>query len=126
MDFDTLVLINREVVSLTKEKHEFTEEDERRIRSMLKDVEQLGDDVDSEDAIIGKASLLIFRIASGQYFHEGNKRTALVAGLSFLQMNRFSADIKNADLVAVVDRAGIATATLNDVRAVLRRLVRNV
>lgn len=126
VDFDTLILINREVVSLTRETHEFTDEDERRIRSMLNDVEHLSDDVDPKEMIIGKASLLIFRVASGQYFHEGNKRTALVAGLSFLQMNGFTADIRNADLIAVIDRAGVAAATLNDVQAVLKRMIRNV
>lgn len=126
IDFDALILINKEVVSLTKEKHEYTEEDERRIRSLLKDVEQLGVEADFEEEILGKASLLIFKIASGQYFHEGNKRTALVAGLAFLQMNGYTLDIKNADLVGVVDRAGISTATLNDVQAALRRLNRSV
>ncbi|MDV3294164.1 MAG: Fic family protein [Nitrososphaerales archaeon] len=126
MNFDALILINREVVSLTGEKHEYTEEDERRIRSLLMDVEQLGVRGEYREEILAKVSLLIFRIASGQYFHEGNKRTALVAGLAFLQMNGYTLDIKDTDLVSVIDRAGISTATLNDVQAVLRRLVRDV
>lgn len=126
MDFDSLVLINKEVVSLTKEKHEYTDEDERRIRSLLRDVEQLEVGADLQEAILGKAAVLIFRIASGQYFHEGNKRTALVAGLSFLRMNGFTADVEDVNLVAVVDRAGISTATLIDVQAALRNLIRNV
>jgi len=126
MDFNALILINKEVVSLTGEKHEYTEEDERRIRSLLKDVEQREVEADFEEEILAKTSLLVFRIASGQYFHEGNKRTALVAGLAFLQMNGYTLDIKNTDLVAVVDRAGISAATLNDVHAALRRLIRSV
>lgn len=126
IDFEALVLINKKVVSLTREKHEYTEEDERRIRSLLQEVEELEVGVDSEAVILDKASLLIFRVASGQYFHEGNKRTALVAGLSFLQMNGFAADVENTDLVAVVDRTGISTASLNDIRDVLRRLIKSV
>jgi death-on-curing family protein len=121
-----LVLINKKVTSLTGEKHEYTDEDERRIRSMLKDVEKLGANYNSMDAMLEKVSLLVYRVASGQYFHEGNKRTALVAGLSFLQMNGFTADIEDSDLVAVIDRAGVSNATLNDVRMKLGKLIRNV
>ena len=126
IDFKALVLINKEVVSLTGEKHEYTEEDERRIRKSLNDVERLGIEEDPRDEILAKASLLMFRIASGQYFHEGNKRTALVAGLAFLQMNGHTFDIKDPGLVEVIDRAGISTATLNDVHEALRRLIRDV
>ena len=65
-------------------------------------------------------------MASGQYFHEGNKRTALVAGLAFLRMNGYSLDIRDEEFVSVLDRAGISTANLTDVRKTIRRLVRNV
>lgn len=70
--------------------------------------------------------MLIFKIASGQNFQEGNKHTALVAGLAFLRMNGSTFDIKDAELVSVIDRAGVATATLRDVKDVLRRLVEHV
>ena len=126
LDFDSLILINKEVVSLTNERHEYTDEDGRKIRSMLNDIEKLKVNEDLQEAILDKAAFLIFRIASGQYFHEGNKRTAIVAGVSFLRMNGFAANVEDANLVAVVDRAGISTATLNDVKAVLRNLIRNV
>jgi death-on-curing family protein len=124
IDFETLVLINQKVVALTKEKHEYTTEDEDRIRQLLKDVEMLGG-ADPRETVLGKAALLMFRIASGQYFHEGNKRTALVAGLSFLQMNGLTADIEDPNLVGVVDRAGVANASLKDVQDVLRGLIRS-
>ena len=76
VDFGTLVAINREVVSLTGEKHEFTDEDERRMKSLLKEVEDAAAADDYDAQILEKASLLVFRIAAGQHFHEGNKRTA--------------------------------------------------
>jgi death-on-curing protein len=126
LDIDSLILINKEVFSLTKEKHEYTGEGERKIRIMLNDVERLEVGENLQETVLEKVALLIFRIASGQYFHECNKRTALVAGLSFLRMNGFTADVEDANLVAVVDRAGISTATLNDVQVVLRNLIRNV
>lgn len=125
IDFKTLVLINREVVSLTGEKHEYAEEDETRIKSFLKEIKELIID-DPNAEILEKASLLTFRIASGQHFHEGNKRTALVAVLAFLRMNRYTLDIRDLGLVTVVDRAGISTANLNDIRTTLKTLIRVV
>ena len=68
----------------------------------------------------------MFRIATGQHFHEGNKRTSLVAGLAFLNMNGYTMDIRDKDLVAVIDRAGIAAASFNELHDAIKRLVRNV
>jgi prophage maintenance system killer protein len=127
IDFDTLVRINKEAASLTADKHEYTAEDERRMRSLLKRVEEVEPaNGRTEAEILEKASLLMYGIASGQHFHEGNKRTALVAGLAFLEMNGLTLDIKNPDLLAVVDKAGISAAGLNDVRGILQKLIRNV
>ena len=65
-------------------------------------------------------------VFSGQNFHEGNKRTALVAGLAFLKMNGYTLDIKDSRLVSVVDKAGMATVTLKEVEAVIQKLVKRV
>jgi len=40
-------------------------------------------------------------------------------------MKEYTTDIRNPELVAAVDKAGVSTATLNDVKAVLRKLIRN-
>jgi death-on-curing family protein len=125
IDFETLVLINKRVVSLTGEEHSYEQEDERRARSLLEHVEDLKA-ASRRDEVLQKASLLIFGLASGQYFHEGNKRTALVAGLAFLELNGLTMDIKDPALVSVVDRAGISTATLNEVLEIIKRLIRDV
>lgn len=126
LDFDNLVLTNREVVSLTGEKHEYDEEDEKRMKILLRSVKDLDAGETGKKVIIGKAALLIFKVASGQNFHEGNKRTALVAGLAFLKMNGYTLDIKDARLVSVVDKAGMATVTLKEVEAVIQKLVKRV
>jgi len=126
LDFDALVLINKEVVSLTGEEHQFNGEDARGMKSLLRDVEEAGAGEDLEETLLAKASLLMFRIASGQHFHEGNKRTALVAGIAFLQMNGRAVDIRDEGLVGVIDRAGVGRATLNDLTAKLRSLVKHV
>lgn len=118
--------INRDVVALTKDLHEYTEEDERKLRIKLAGIESEGSDEDFKEAVMRKASLLMSGIASGQHFHEGNKRTALVAGSAFLKMNGYELDLKAPDLVAIMDKAGVGLATLNDVHETVKRLVRVV
>ena len=126
LEFLTLAMINREVVSLTNELHEYTGEDEKRLKALVNEVEQRANSEEFNEAIIQKGSLLMYRIATGQHFHEGNKRTALVAGSAFLQMNGHSIDMKDSRLVSVIDKAGIAKASLNDVYEVVKKLIRNV
>lgn len=120
MDFEALVGVNREVVALTGETHGYTSADGQKLSELTREVEQRSDNQEFEDAVPEKAALLVFKVASGQYFHAGNKRTALVAGLVFLAKNGFRADITNADFVSIVDRAGIGAADLDDVYGAIR------
>jgi len=123
VDFETLLGVNMAVVDLTREKHEYTSADGRKLRSLVKEVEQRADNQEFEDAVAEKAALLVYDIARGQYFHAGNKRTALIAGLAFLVKNGHSIDIENDEFVSAVDKAGIAAADLDDLYAVIRGLV---
>ena len=123
LDFETLVEVNVAVVALTKEKHEYTAADGRKLKSLVKEVEQRADNQDFEEAVADKAALLVYDIARGQYFHAGNKRTALLAGLAFLAKNGYSADIESEDFVATVDKVGIAAADLDALFAVMKRLI---
>ena len=100
IDFETLVLINKKVVSLTGEEHRYEHEDERRARSLLEQIENLNA-ASRREEILQEASLLVFGLASAQYFHEGNKRTALVAGLAFLELNGSTRDVKDPALVSL-------------------------
>lgn len=118
--------INRDVVALTKDLHEYTEDDEEKLKIKLAGIESEGSDEDFKEAVMRKASLLMFGIASGQHFHEGNKRTALVAGSAFLKMNGYELDLKAPDLAAIMDKAGVGLATLNDVHETVKRFVRDV
>lgn len=122
MDFETLVGVNKEVVALTGEAHQYSGADGEKLSSLIKEVELRADNQDPEEAVPEKASLLVFKVASGQYFHAGNKRTALVAGLAFLAKNGYRVDITDAEFVSTVDRAGIAAASLDDLYGVMRRL----
>lgn len=123
MDFPTLVGVNTEVVLLTGEPHEYSSADGQKLESLLAEVESRADNQDFEQAVPEKASLLIFKIASGQYFRAGNKRTALVAGLAFLRKNGFKVDMKNPEFVSTVDKVGMAAATLDDLFNVMTGLV---
>jgi len=123
MDFDTLLLVNKEVASLTGEPYEYSKADGRKLAGLIKEVEQRADNQDFDEAVAEKAALLVFKVASGQYFRSGNKRTALVAGLVFLVKNGYTLDLENAELVTTVDKAGIAAADLDDLYGVMRELV---
>ncbi len=125
LDFSALVLINKEVVALTGEAHEHDEEDDRKLKALAKEVSESFSEQDFESRLVKEASLLAYKLATGQHFHEGNKRTALVAASAFLQMNGRSMNIKDDALVAVIDRAGVGRATLNEVQEAIGRLVRN-
>ncbi len=126
LDLETLVRINKRIVSLTRDKHEYTEEDKRSLRDLLAAVENTANEEERVESLIRKASLLVLRIASGQHFHEGNKRTALVAAESFLKVNGYTIDIQDSDIVDIVDKASIGQASLSKVDMISRRLIRNV
>ncbi len=123
MDFEALVTANREVVMLTNELHEFTPADGEKLKELLDEVKKRASNARFEAAVSEKAALLVFKIASGQHFHGGNKRTALVAGLVFLRKNGHKIDITDSDLVSTVDKAGMAAASLDDLYAVVEELV---
>jgi len=124
MDFESLADINKAVVSLTREEHEYSPADGKKLRNLLKEVGERAENEDFEDAVAQKAALLVYDIARGQYFRAGNKRTALVAGLAFLAKNGKSISIKDPLFVETVDKAGIAAADLEDLLTVMNDLMK--
>jgi prophage maintenance system killer protein len=123
MDFDSLVEINREVVMLTSEPHEFSQADGEKLKELLAEVEGRASNEKPDESINEKAALLVFKLASGQHFRAGNKRTALVGGQVFLRKNGRTMDITDPDLVSTVDRVGIAAAILDDLYGVMKGLI---
>jgi prophage maintenance system killer protein len=123
MDFDTLLQVNKGVASLTGEPYEYSKADGRKLVSLIKEVEQRANNQDFDEAVAEKAALLVFKVASGQYFRSGNKRTALVAGFVFLVKNGYTMDLENAEFVTTVDKAGMAAADLDDLYGVMKELV---
>jgi len=123
VDFETLIGVNKAVVALTKENHEYSAADARKLRSLVREVEERADNQEFEEAVAEKAALLVYDIARGQYFHAGNKRTALVAGLVFLVKNGHTVNIEDEEFVSTVDKAGIAAADLDDLYSLIRGLI---
>jgi prophage maintenance system killer protein len=119
LDYDALIGVNKAVVALTKERHAFADADGEKLQALIKEVEARADNRTPEEAIPDKASLLVFKIASGQYFHAGNKRTALVAGAAFLKKNGYSLDLRDPGLVSAVDKVGMGAASLDELFAVM-------
>jgi len=124
MDFDSLLAVNQEVVLLTSEPHEFSAADGRKLKELLAEDEGRAANEKPAEAIADKAAFLIFKIASGQHFKAGNKRTALVAGQVFLLKNGYSIDISHQDLVSAVDKVGMAAASLDDLYEVIEGLAK--
>jgi len=122
MTLEDLAAINREVVALTNEPHEYSAADGEQMEELLAEVERRTSEGE-QGAIAEKAALLVYKIASGQHFHGGNKRTALVAGEVFLLKNGRKIDFTDSSLVSVVDRVGIAAASLDDLRVVIEGLM---
>ena len=125
-DFQAITKINRKVVSLTSDEHAYTKEDEQKVRRLLSNVRKTANDEELSEAIIQKTSLLIFQIAGGQHFHEGNKRTALAAAEAFLKFNGHTMNMGDRALLDVVYKAGIGKAGLSNVKDIVRRLIRSV
>jgi len=123
MDLKTLLEVNRVVVALTGESYQYSAADGRKLSKLVKEVEKRADNQGYEDAVAEKAALLVYKIASGQYFHAGNKRTALVAGATFLNKNGKVLDMENEEFVSTVDKVGIAAADLDDLYAKIEALM---
>jgi prophage maintenance system killer protein len=125
-DFQAIVRINRRVVSLTSDEHAYMKDDEQRIRRLLANVRKIAKKEEPSESIVQKTSLLIFGIAGGQHFHEGNKRTALAVAEAFLKFNGYTMDLKDTSLLDVVYKASIGQARLSNVRDTIRPLIRSV
>jgi death-on-curing protein len=121
--FDTLLAVNKEVVRLTNEPHQYTPADGEKLKELLAEVEARANNEKFEDAVAEKAVLLVFKIASGQHFRSGNKRTAMVAGLVFLRKNGFSIEIDSEAFASTVDKVGIAASNFDDLYEVMKGLI---
>jgi prophage maintenance system killer protein len=123
MDFEAVVDVNKEVVALTGEPCEYSAADGEKLSALVKEVELRADNQEFLDSLTDKAALLVFKAASGQYFRAGNKRTAMVLGLAFLNKNGYSINIQDVEFLSAVDNAGVGAAGLDELYGIVRRLI---
>ncbi|HEV2137468.1 MAG TPA: Fic family protein [Nitrososphaerales archaeon] len=124
VDFEAVVGVNREVVALTGEPCEYSTADGKKLSELVKEVELRADNQEFQDAVTDKASLLVFKTATGQHFRAGNKRTALVLGLVFLRKNGYTVNIQDTEFVSAVDKAGMGAAGLDELYSIVRRMIK--
>ncbi|MFY3741770.1 MAG: death-on-curing protein [Candidatus Nitrosomirales archaeon] len=116
--FEAIVAFNeREVIGSSEE---YRLEDEKRLRKILDDVKEYGEGLSTKDALMKKASLLIFRITLVQPFHEGNKRTAYVSAKAFLNDNGFSILAPKEEVFEILEGVVFGRIDLNHVETWLK------
>lgn len=121
--FEAIVEFNKHEVSSSSEEYKL--EDENRLRKILEGVRQQGEDLPTKEALIKKASFLLFRITSVQPFHEGNKRTAYVTTKAFLNANGFSIHVSKEEVFEILEGIVFGRIHLNHVEEWLKdRLIK--
>jgi len=121
--FEAIVEFNRQEVTSSSEQYEL--EDENRLRKILEDVKREGESLPTKEALIKKASFLLFRITSVQPFHEGNKRTAYVTTKAFLNANGFSIHVSKKEVFEILEGIVFGRIHLNHVEEWLKdRLIK--
>lgn len=116
--FEAIVEFNRQEVTSSSEQYKL--EDENRLRKILEDVKKQGEELSIKEALIKKASFLLFRITSVQPFHEGNKRTAYVTTKAFLNANGFSIRVSKEEVFEILEGIVFGRINLNHVEQWLK------
>jgi len=121
--FDSIVEFNKQEV--TRSSEEFRVEDEARLRNILEDVRNQGEHLPAQDALIKKASFMLFRITLVQPFYEGNKRTAYVAAKAFLNANGYSFKVLKDEIFEILEGIVFGRISLNHVETWIKeRLIK--
>ena len=98
-------LKNLETLNEMSEKYFFKEEwfygvkDEEALLSMIGSVDNSFFGVEPYPTVISKATYYWYTIATKQMFNNGNKRTALLTALFYLQINGFEFKIKDKEML---------------------------
>jgi prophage maintenance system killer protein len=128
---EAVIETNRRMVALTGEEHALDDSDKASLRAILSAVKRVGESdemhrLSPKQLMVKKASYLLFSIAEGQKFHEGNKRTALLTTREFLRMNGYTMPLTDATLLKTLDKIamGVPEATLIETENIIESLVR--
>ena len=92
LNANQIVFINQEIVSIFGEP--FAIRDFGALFLITETVKKRFNFENKKDSLANKAAFLIWEITDRHMFAEGNKRTGLIAGLTFLKINGFSLNPK--------------------------------
>ncbi|WP_125711199.1 type II toxin-antitoxin system death-on-curing family toxin [Lacticaseibacillus porcinae] len=89
--------INTQAEKMFREEYFYGVKDCNTLSAILASVQESYFGVDPYEGVVSKAATLWYKIATSQVFHNGNKRTALLSGIIFLDINGFSLNEPNGN-----------------------------
>lgn len=87
LDVQDMIDFNFDAKKLIKEESFYGLKDQKGLEAVLGTVNQEFFGMDVNPTLIDKATYIWYKIARKQFFHNGNKRTAMLAAINFLKMN---------------------------------------
>lgn len=94
---DNFEVLNKRAEKMFKEEWMYGIKDKEGLESLIATVDNSFFNIVPYPTIISKAAHFWYTIATRQMFHNGNKRTALLTGLLFLQINGYKFKIKDEE-----------------------------
>jgi len=92
-----LAELNADAEKIFREEWFYGIKDEEALESLLARVDNCFFGIEPYPTTISKAKVFWYTIATKQMFNNGNKRTALLTCLAFLQLNGYKLDFKDAN-----------------------------
>lgn len=127
MDYPSVNAIKEFNKRIVKERSEtYSLEDPKQLEVILKDMQNVGEDLPIEQAIIKKTARLLRGITIAQPFYEGNKETALATTKVFLRRNGFKLIASGEQIFDLLTGIISGTQDLNAVESFLSLHVRKI
>lgn len=119
-----IILTNKRALEFTGEEHGYKENDMESLKIMLANLRKVGRRESSfKQRMLKKSSFLMYRLARGQRFYEGNKRTAFMVTREFLLENGYTLPTSNR-LGRVLTLEALDRPPLNSIEKEIVRLVK--
>lgn len=121
---ESIILANKKAVRFTGDEHGYTDSDLELLRMMLAKLKRVASREPSfKRRMVKKASFLMYGIARGQRFYEGNKRTSFLVTREFLRKNGYTLPTSKR-LGRTLTMVALDRLPLNSVEEELARLVK--
>lgn len=120
LEVEDLLIIHRNQIELYGGSHGLR--DEKLLDSAVNAVQASFDGEHMHRTVYERASAYIYYISQNHPFIDGNKRTALAAGLVYLDINGIEIDDPNEELYEMMIEVSIGNSSKERVSEVLKRL----